>query len=75
MALIYLAGRLTKYDMNEWHGKVPGQRVKWVEFLVEDVFKMTYGELFLFQKTLMETGQTVLAETIPVKSELLLNPS
>lgn len=37
VALIYLAGRLTKYDINDWVGKQPGVRIKWYEHLVEDV--------------------------------------
>ena len=37
VALIYLAGRLTKYEISDWNGKQHGQRVKWYEFLVEDV--------------------------------------
>ena len=28
---------------------------------------MTYNSAFLFRKTLMETGQTVLAKAVPVK--------
>ena len=40
---------------------------------MEDVFRMTYDELYLFQKTLLETGQIVLAKTIPVEVERLDN--
>ena len=38
-----------------------------VEYLMEQVYRMTYNSAFLFQKTLSETGQTVLAEAVPVK--------
>ena len=37
------------------------------ENLMEQVYRMTYNCAFLFKKTLAETGQTVLAEYVPVK--------
>ena len=36
-------------------------------YLMEQVYRMTYHSAFLFQKTLAETGQTLLAEAVPVK--------
>ena len=37
------------------------------EYLMEEVYRMTYNSLYLFQKTLAETGQTVLAKAVPVE--------
>ena len=37
--------------------------------LMEHVTKMTYTELFALKKSLLETGQTVLANSVPVKTE------
>lgn len=34
---MYLATRLTKFDIQDWHGHVPGTRIKWWDFLVEDI--------------------------------------
>lgn len=34
---MYLATRLTKFDIQDWHGRVPGTRIKWWDFLVEDI--------------------------------------
>ena len=31
------------------------------------IYKTTYRNLYLFKKTLLETGQLVMAETVPVK--------
>lgn len=36
VALMYLASRLTKVEVSDWHGKIPGQKIKWYEALVED---------------------------------------
>ena len=41
--------------------------------LMEAVYRMKYGELYLFKKALMETGQTVLANTVPVMVVPLLH--
>ena len=35
---------------------------------MEVVTRMTYSELFQFKKCLLETGQLVLAKTVPVKT-------
>ena len=35
---------------------------------MEEVTRMTYNELYYFQKTLTETGQIVLANSVPVKT-------
>ncbi|XP_069118415.1 cyclin-K-like isoform X1 [Argopecten irradians] len=37
VSLMYLGTRLTKFDIQDWHGKVPGSKTKWWEFLVEDI--------------------------------------
>lgn len=37
VSLMYLATRLTKFDIQDWHGRVPGTRIKWWDFLVEDI--------------------------------------
>ena len=37
-------------------------------FLMEAVYRMKYGALYLFKKVLLETGQTVLANTVPAKA-------
>ena len=34
---MYLATRLTKFDIHDWHGRVPGTRTKWWDHLVEDI--------------------------------------
>ena len=31
------------------------------------IYRSTYGNLYLFKKTLQEHGQSVMAETVPVK--------
>ena len=36
---------------------------------------MTYNELFHLKKSLLETGQTVLAKTVPVRTEPSLEKS
>ena len=36
---------------------------------MEHVTKMTYNELFDLKKSLLETGQTVLANSVPVETE------
>ena len=33
------------------------------------IYRSTYKQLYLFQKTLQETGQFVMAATVPVKLE------
>jgi hypothetical protein len=33
---MYLASRLSKFDITDYHGKLPGSKIKWWEFLVED---------------------------------------
>ena len=43
--------------------------VLFAAYLMEDVYKMTYSDLYLFQKTLQETGQPVLADNVPVETE------
>ena len=43
--------------------------------LMEEVARMTYTELFHLKKSLLETGQTVLAKTVPVKTEPPLEES
>ncbi|ELU11234.1 hypothetical protein CAPTEDRAFT_137456 [Capitella teleta] len=37
VALMYLASRLTKFDIQDWTGKVFGSKSKWWDHLVEDV--------------------------------------
>ncbi|XP_033735510.1 cyclin-K-like [Pecten maximus] len=37
VSLMYLGTRLTKFDIQDWHGKVSGAKTKWWEFLVEDI--------------------------------------
>ncbi|CAH1793074.1 unnamed protein product [Owenia fusiformis] len=37
VGLIYLASRLSKCDISDWHGKQPGFKGKWWEVFVEDV--------------------------------------
>ncbi|XP_021347262.1 cyclin-K-like [Mizuhopecten yessoensis] len=37
VSLMYLGTRLTKFDIQDWHGKVPGTKTRWWEFLVEDI--------------------------------------
>lgn len=37
MSLMYLATRLAKFEINDWHGKQPGSKLKWYEGLVEDI--------------------------------------
>jgi hypothetical protein len=37
VALMYLASRLTKFDIQDWQGKVIGSRGKWWDQIVEDV--------------------------------------
>ncbi|XP_048733788.2 cyclin-K-like isoform X1 [Ostrea edulis] len=37
VSLMYLATRLTKFDIQDWHGRAPGTRIKWWDFLVEDI--------------------------------------
>ena len=37
MSLMYLATRLAKFEINDWHGKQPGSKLKWWEGLVEDI--------------------------------------
>ena len=44
-----------------------------VGFLMEAVYRMKYGELYLFRKVLMETGQTVLANTVPARAVSLVS--
>ena len=39
---------------------------------MEAVYRMKYGELYLFKKVLMETGQTVLANTVPAEAVSLV---
>ena len=39
------------------------------DLLMEKVYRMTYDNLFYFKKTLIETGQTVLANAVPVETE------
>ena len=34
-----------------------------------EVYRMTYNELFDLKKSLLETGQTVLANSVPVETE------
>ena len=34
---------------------------------MEELYRMTYNSLYLFKKTLAETGQTVLAKAVPVE--------
>ena len=36
--------------------------------LMEEVTRMTYNELFQFKKSLLETGQAVLANSVPVET-------
>ncbi|XP_064623143.1 cyclin-K-like isoform X2 [Lineus longissimus] len=36
VALMYLASRLSKFDITDYHGKTPGSKIKWWEFLVDD---------------------------------------
>ncbi|XP_013398263.1 cyclin-K isoform X2 [Lingula anatina] len=36
VALIYLASRLSKFDITDWEGRVPGTKGKWWEHFVED---------------------------------------
>ena len=36
---------------------------------MEDVFKMTYTELYFFKKCLKETGQNLLARAVTVRYE------
>ena len=35
---------------------------------MEAVYRMKYGELYLFKKVLLETGQIVLANTVPAEA-------
>ena len=35
--------------------------------LMESVHRLTYKQLYLFKKTLIETGQLTMANTVPVK--------
>ena len=42
---------------------------------MEHVTKMTYNDLFYLKKSLLETGQIVLANIVPVKTEPPLDAS
>ena len=37
MSLMYLATRLAKFEINDWHGKQTGSKLKWWEGLVPDI--------------------------------------
>ncbi|XP_014772763.1 cyclin-K [Octopus bimaculoides] len=37
VSLMYLASRLSKFDIQEWDGKPPGSRMKWWEWFVEGI--------------------------------------
>ncbi|ESN94344.1 hypothetical protein HELRODRAFT_107709 [Helobdella robusta] len=37
VALMYLASRLSKFEITDWHGKPLGFRGKWYDYFVEDV--------------------------------------
>ena len=37
VALMYLASRLTKFDIQDWQGKTLGYKGKWWDSIVEDV--------------------------------------
>ncbi|KAK6183293.1 hypothetical protein SNE40_010799 [Patella caerulea] len=36
-SLLYLASRLTKFEITDWQGKVPGSKIKWWDAIVEDI--------------------------------------
>lgn len=37
VSLMYLASRLSKFDIQDWEGKPPGSRMKWWEWFVEGI--------------------------------------
>ncbi|KAL5008815.1 hypothetical protein ScPMuIL_014396 [Solemya velum] len=37
VSLMYLGTRLTKCDIHDWHGKLPGTKMKWWEFFLNDL--------------------------------------
>lgn len=37
VSLMYLASRLSKTDIQDWHGKQPGTKIKWYEHFVEGI--------------------------------------
>ena len=41
--------------------------------ITEAMFRMTFGELYMFQKSLAETGHTELAEALPVQTVSLVS--
>ncbi|ESO94274.1 hypothetical protein LOTGIDRAFT_215790 [Lottia gigantea] len=36
-SLLYLASRLTKFEITDWQGKIPGTKIKWWDAIVEDI--------------------------------------
>lgn len=52
VSLMYLASRLSKFDIQDWEGKPPGSRMKWWEWFVEGITmelmegKLAFGPLF-----------------------------
>ncbi|XP_062600703.1 cyclin-K-like isoform X2 [Saccostrea cucullata] len=72
VSLMYLATRLTKFDIQDWHGRVPGTRTKWWEFLVEDITvdlmeDICHGVLHLYSSNPQSQLREDSPPTTPVK--------
>lgn len=53
VSLMYLASRLSKFDIQDWEGKPPGSRMKWWEWFVEGItMELMEGKLALVQYSL-----------------------
>ena len=59
----YLTGEMM---INNWFAKFLFWLISVDQLMKSVIYRCTYRQLYLFQKTLEETGQSVMAATVPV---------